>query len=170
MSYRCPGTFSQSPSTFCSHSFSRHLVPSTYFCAPRIFQLRSSRPSFQPTRCRTSCLVSSPSPRFCHHQRLSTPCSPCRTTCPGSLGFGSRSCHVLGLGSMNSCTLGCRSGSCHSSSSGHSGCTSLGYRVRGFPSFGCKSGVFQQTSMTSRRFHAAYSRPFCGSGFWRSAC
>ncbi|XP_038437051.1 keratin-associated protein 13-2-like [Canis lupus familiaris] len=117
MSYSCcSGNFSSSrsfggylryPSSSCGSSHPSNLVYRTDVCSPSTCQVGSSLHSgcqetcCKPTSCQTSCVVSRPCPTSCYRPRTSTLCSPCQTTCSGSLGLGSSSCRSLGYGSRS---------------------------------------------------------------------
>ncbi|XP_032756358.1 keratin-associated protein 13-1-like [Rattus rattus] len=175
MSYSCcSGSFSSRscggqlyyPSS-CGSSFPRQLTHSPNFCSPRNCHLGSSfghgchQNCFQPIRCQTSHVVTSSCQRPCYRPSVSNFCRPCRTTYAGSLGFGSSSCHSLGYGSRSFYTSGC----------GSSGFRPVSYGVRGYPSFGYRSGFCHPTYVTSRNFQSSCNlRPTCGSAIWRSSC
>ncbi|XP_008700030.1 keratin-associated protein 13-1-like [Ursus americanus] len=154
------GGYLRSPSSSCGSSCPSNLVYRTNPCSPSTCQL-SSAPSSgcqetccEPTSCQTSCVVSRPCQTSCDRPRTSTLCTPCQTTCSGSVGIGSHSCRSLGYGTRSGYSLGCRS----------QGFRSLG--VCGFPSLGCGSRFWHPTYLASRSCQSSCYRPTCGSGFF----
>ncbi|XP_034371706.1 keratin-associated protein 13-1 [Arvicanthis niloticus] len=164
MSYGCySGNFSSHscgdhlsyPHSSCGSSYPSHLLQSTNFCSPRTCHLGSSLHSgchqncFQPIRCQTSHVVHSSCQRPCYSPRVSSVCSPCRTTYGGSQSFGSSSCHSLGYGSRSSYSLSCGSS---------------GFRPQGFSSLGYGSGFCHPSYVPYRTCQSPCYRPGCGSG------
>ncbi|XP_048201887.1 keratin-associated protein 13-1-like [Perognathus longimembris pacificus] len=191
MSYSsCSGNFSSRSlrgclppsSSSCGSCFPSNLVYRTDHCAPSSCQLASSLHSGcqevcgEPTGCQSSCVESSPCQSSCVDPRVSTFCSPCRTTYPGFLGFGSSACHPLGSGSRSCCSLGngwrrsyspfYTSRSCYPQGCGFSGFGSMGYGLYGFPSLSYGSRFCYPTSFPSRGFHSSCFQPFYQSGFY----
>ncbi|EFB24528.1 hypothetical protein PANDA_016503, partial [Ailuropoda melanoleuca] len=103
----------------------------------------------EPTSCQTSCVVSSPD-----RPRTSTLCSPCQTTCSGSVGIGSSSCRSLGYGSRSCYSLGC----------GSQGFRPLGFRVHGYPSLSYGSSFYLPIYFPFRSFHSSCYWPHYRSG------
>ncbi|EGW01443.1 Keratin-associated protein 13-1, partial [Cricetulus griseus] len=164
MSYSCySGNFSSRscgdhlnyPYASCGSSYPQHLVQSTNFYSPRTCHLGSSLHSgchqncFQPIRCQTSHVGHSSCQRPSYSSRVSSLCSPCRTTYAGSQGFGSSSCHSLGSGSRSSYSLSCGS-SC--------------FRPQGFSSLGYGSGFCHPSYVPYRTCQSPCYRPSCGTG------
>ncbi|KAL1764259.1 keratin-associated protein 13-1-like [Sigmodon hispidus] len=143
----------------CGSSYPRHLVQSTNFYSPSTCHLGSSlhhgchQNCFQPIRCQTSHVVHSSCQRPCYRPRVSSFCSPCRTTYAGSQGFGSSSCHSLGYGSRSFYTSGC----------GSSGFRPVSYGVQRYPSIGYGSGFCHPNYVISRNFQSSCRRPTCES-------
>ncbi|KAM6162775.1 keratin-associated protein 13-1-like [Erethizon dorsatum] len=175
MSYGCSsGNFSsrsfggylQYPASSCGSSYPSNLVYSADLQAPITYQLDSPlysgcQKSFPETAsCQRSCVVSSSCQTPCYRPRISTFCSPCRTTYSGSLGFGSGSFRSLGFGSR----------SCYSSGCGSSGFRPLSYGVRAFPSLAYGSGFCRPSYLASRTFRSSCYKPTCGSGFYGFTC
>ena len=154
---------SNSESSHCNSTELTSPVKMSYnLCSPSSCQLGSSLYS-QETCCepiRTQTVVSRPCQTSCYRLRTSTFSSPCQTTFPGSLGFRSSSCSSLSSGSR----------SCYSAGCGSRGFRRLGYGICGFPSLSCGSGFCQPTYFSSRSCQSSCYRPTCGSGFYRSIC
>uniref|UniRef100_A0A3Q2GZG2 Keratin-associated protein n=1 Tax=Equus caballus TaxID=9796 RepID=A0A3Q2GZG2_HORSE len=150
------------PGSSCGSSYPSNLVYSTDLCSPSTCQLGSSlcggcqKTYWEPTRYQTSCVVSSPCQRSCYRPRISTVCSPCRSTYARSLGFGSSSCCSLGYGSRISYSRGC----------GSRGFRPLSCGVCGFPSLGYRSRFCHPTFLASRSCQTSCFRPTCRSGFY----
>ncbi|XP_005073895.2 keratin-associated protein 13-1-like [Mesocricetus auratus] len=166
MSYTCSsGNFSSRscgdhlnyyPYVSCGSSYpQQHLVQSTNFYSPRTCPLGSSLHSgyrqscFRPIGCQTSHEVHSSCQRPCYSSRVSSLCSPCRTTYAGSQGFGSSSCFSLGYGSRGSFSLSCGSS---------------GLRPQGFSSLGYGSGFCHPSYVPYRTCQSPCYRPSCGTG------
>ncbi|XP_025723567.2 keratin-associated protein 13-2-like [Callorhinus ursinus] len=175
MSYNCCsgnyssrsfGAYLRSPSSSCGSSCPSNLVYRTDLCSPSTCQLGSSLYSgcqencCESTSCQTSRVVSSSCQTSCHRPRTSTLCSPCQTTCSGSVGIGSSSCRSLGYGSKSSYSLGCGSQGSRSMSSG----------VCGFPSLGYGSRFWHPTYLASRSCQSPCYRPTYRSAFSRQTC
>ncbi|XP_046507659.1 keratin-associated protein 13-1-like [Equus quagga] len=149
-SSRSLGGFLRYPGSSCGSSYPSNLVYSTDLCSPSTCQLGSSlyggcqKTYWEPTRYQTSCVVSSPCQRSCYRPRISTVCSPCRSTYARSLVSGSSSCCSLSYGSRSCYSLGCGSG----------GFGPLGYGVCGFPSLSYGSSVCYPIYFPSRSFHS----------------
>ncbi|XP_040477636.1 keratin-associated protein 13-1-like [Ursus maritimus] len=141
MSYSCcSGNFSSRslrgylryPASSCGSSCPTNLVYHPDLRSPSTCPLGSSLSSgcqetlCEPTSCQTSWVVSSPCQTSCYHQRTSTLCDPCLSTCSGSLGCGSSRSYCLGYGPRSSYSLGC----------GSRGFRTLGYGVCGLPFLG----------------------------------
>ncbi|CAK7319208.1 Keratin-associated protein 13-1 [Vulpes lagopus] len=171
MSYNCcSGNFSSRsfggylryPSSSCGSSHPSNLVYRTEVCSPSTCQVGSSlhtgcqETCCEPTSCQTSCVVTRPCQTSCYRPRTSTLCSPCQTTCSGSLGLGSSSCRSLGYGSRSCYSVGC----------GSQGLRPMSYRVCGFPSLGNGSRFCPSTNLASRSCQPSCYRPTCGSGFF----
>uniref|UniRef100_A0A8C3X8I3 Keratin-associated protein n=1 Tax=Catagonus wagneri TaxID=51154 RepID=A0A8C3X8I3_9CETA len=170
MSYSCcSGNFSshslggyQRYPGSCGSSYPSNLVYSTDLCSPSTCQQGSSLYSgcqetcCEPTRCKTSHVVSSSCQKSCYHSRTSTLCSPCMTTYPVSLGFGSSRCSSLSSGSR----------SCYSLGYGSSGFRPLGYGVCVFPFLGYGSSYWKPIDFPSRSFHSSCYWPICRYGFY----
>ncbi|XP_001915970.2 keratin-associated protein 13-1-like [Equus przewalskii] len=156
------GSYLRYPGSSCGSSYPSNLVYSTDLCSPSTCQLGSSLYSgcgetcCEPTRYQTSCVVSSPCQRSCYRPRISTVCSPCRSTYARSLGFGSSSCCSLGYGSRISYSRGC----------GSRGFRPLSCGVCGFPSLGYRSRFCHPTFLASRSCQTSCFRPTCRSGFY----
>ena len=147
------GSYQHYPGSF----FPSKLVYRTDLCSPSSCQLGSPLYS-QETCCepiRTQTVVSSPCQTSCYHLRTSTFSSPCQTTFPVSLGFRSSSCSSLSSGSRSCYSVGC----------GSRGFRHLGYGICGFPSLSSGSGFCRPTFFASRSCHSSCYRPTCGSGF-----
>eukprot|EP00069_Balaena_mysticetus_P004118 bmy_17185T0 len=141
-----------------------HLVYSTDLCSPSTCQLGSSLYSqetcYEPIRCQTSLVVSSPCQTSCYRPRTSSLCSPCWTTYAGCLGFKSSSFSSLSSGSRRCYSLGC----------GFRGLNPRSYGVCGFPSLGCGSRFFSPTNFASSSCQSPCYRPTCGFCLYRSTC
>ncbi|KAJ1070913.1 hypothetical protein K5549_003892 [Capra hircus] len=163
MSYNCcSGNFSsrslQDHLRYSGSSFPSNLICSTDLCSPSSCQLGSSLYS-QETCCepiRTQTVVSRPCQTSCYRPRTSTFSSPCQTTFPGSLGYRSSSCSSLSSGSRSCYPVGC----------GGRGFRRLGYRICGFPVLSSGSGFCRPTFFASRSCHSSCYRPTCGSVFY----
>ncbi|XP_053421530.1 keratin-associated protein 13-2-like [Nycticebus coucang] len=153
-SSRSCGGFLRQSGAFCGSSYPSNLVYSTDLCSPSTCQLDSSlytgcqETCCEPSSCQTSCVLSSPRQMSCYRPRTSLLCSPCQTTYPGSLGFGSRSCSSLGCGS--------------------SGFRPLGYGGCGFPTLGYGYGFCRPSYLASSQ--SSCYRPTYRSTFCRSTC
>ncbi|XP_057553604.1 keratin-associated protein 13-1-like [Hippopotamus amphibius kiboko] len=147
---RCPGSF-----------YPSNLVYSTDLCSPSSCQLGSSLYSqetcCEPVKCQTSRVVSSPCQTSCYRPRTSTLCSPCWTTYPGSLGFRSSSCRSLSSGSRSCYSLGC-------------GSRDFRPPRYGVSSLSCGSGFCRPAYFASSGCLSSCYRPTCGSGFYHSTC
>ncbi|EFB24530.1 hypothetical protein PANDA_016506, partial [Ailuropoda melanoleuca] len=158
------GGYQRSPSSSCGFSCPSNLVYRTDPCPPSTCRPGSAPSSgcqetcCEPTSCQTSCVVARPCQTSCDRPRTSTLCSPCQTTCSGSVGIGSSSCRSLGYGSRSGYSLGCRS----------QGFRSLG--VCGFPSLGCGSRFWHPTYLASRSCQSSCYRPTYRSVFCRPTC
>ncbi|XP_068834899.1 keratin-associated protein 13-1-like [Capricornis sumatraensis] len=167
MSYsRCSGNFSScslgSYRRYPASSFPSNLVCSTDLCSPSSCQLGSSFYS-QETCCepiRIQTVVSRPCQTSCYRPRTSTFSSPCQTTFPVSLGYRSSSCSSLSSGSRSCYSVGC----------GGRGFRRLGYEICGFPSLSQGSGFCHPTYFLSSSCQSSCYRPSCGSGFYCSIC
>nr|AFS31136.1 keratin-associated protein KAP13-3 [Capra hircus] len=131
----------------CGSSFPRNLVYSTDLCPRSSCQLGSSLRSqetyCEPIRTQTFRVVSRPCQTSCRRRRTSTFSSPCKTTHHGSLGCKSSSCSSLSSGSRRSYSVGC----------GSRVFRPLGYGVCGFPSLGCGSRFWHPINFPCRSFH-----------------
>nr|XP_020758134.1 keratin-associated protein 13-1-like [Odocoileus virginianus texanus] len=158
-SSRSLGDHLRYPGASCGSSFPSNLVYSADLCPRSSCQLGSSFYSQEtccvPIRTQTFRVVSRPCQTSCYRPRTPTFSSPCQTTLPGSLGFRSSSCSSLSSGSRS-----CYSGGCGSRSFRR-----LGYGICGFPSLGCGSG-FCRPTFASRSCHSSCYRPSCGSVFY----
>uniref|UniRef100_A0A4X1SK66 Keratin-associated protein n=1 Tax=Sus scrofa TaxID=9823 RepID=A0A4X1SK66_PIG len=135
-----------------SHLVSRPCQMSCYIQPEDCFE--------KPTRCQTSLVVSSPCQMSCYCPRISVHCSPFWSTYPGSLGFRSNSFSSLSSGSRS-----CYSVGCESSSFGP-----RGYGICVFPSLSHGSRFCRPTYFASGSCHSSCYRPACGSGFYPSTC
>ncbi|XP_014722125.3 keratin-associated protein 13-1 [Equus asinus] len=162
-SSRSLGGYLRYPGSFCGSSYPSNLVYSTDLCSPSTCQLGSSFYSgcgetcWKPLRYQMSCVVSSPCQRSCYRPRISTVCSPCRSTYARSLVSGSSSCCSLSYGSRSCYSLGCGSG----------GFRPLGYGVCGFPSLSYGSRFCFPTHFASRSCQSSCYRPICGSSYYQ---
>ncbi|KAB0343345.1 hypothetical protein FD754_020271 [Muntiacus muntjak] len=164
MSYNCcSGNFSSRSlgdhlrysGASCGSSFPSNLVYSADLCSPSPCQLGSSLYS-QETCCepiRTQTVVSSPCQTSCCRPRTSTFFSPCQTTLPGSLGFGSSNFQSVGHVFPS---LGFGSG----------GFQSVGHSPNIFSSLSCRSSFYRPTFFSSRSGRCLSFQPTCGSGFY----
>uniref|UniRef100_A0A8D1VL89 Keratin-associated protein n=1 Tax=Sus scrofa TaxID=9823 RepID=A0A8D1VL89_PIG len=154
------------PGSSCGSSYPSNLVYRTDLCCPSTCQQGSFLYSgFQencckPTTCQTSLVVSSPCQMSCYCPRISVHCSPFWSTYPGSLGFRSNSFSSLSSGSRS-----CYSVGCESSSFGP-----RGYGICVFPSLSHGSRFCRPTYFASGSCHSSCYRPACGSGFYPSTC
>lgn len=175
MSYNhCSGNFSSCPHgdllrysvSPCGSSSPSNLVYSTDLCCPSTCQQGSflysgCQETFcKPTRCQTSLVVSSPCQMSCYCPRISMHCSPFWSTYPGSLGFRSNSFSSLSSGSRSCYSVGCESSSFRP----------RGYGICVFPSLSHGSRFCRPTYFASRSCHSSCYRPACGSGFYPSTC
>uniref|UniRef100_A0A8C6R6Z9 Keratin-associated protein n=1 Tax=Nannospalax galili TaxID=1026970 RepID=A0A8C6R6Z9_NANGA len=147
MSYSyCSGNFSTSRRCYRPYSSCGSSYPSNLIYKPRIEPTSCQRSCvvsspgqtscdstlhsgcqetcIKPINSQESCVVSNPCQTHCYYPRSSTPCSPCKPSYAGSLGFGSSSCFSGSFGSR----------SCYSGGCGSSGFRSLNYGVPCFPS------------------------------------
>ncbi|XP_075840675.1 keratin-associated protein 13-2-like [Microtus pennsylvanicus] len=152
----CPGNFSScslrhsltSSGSPCGSSYPSKLVYTTTSCSPSPCRVESSvntrcqETCIEPTSCQRSCMVFRPCQTACYSLRSSTPCSPCRGSYAGSLGFGCSSCQSLGCGSR----------SCYSGGCGCSGFRAMNYRFCDFPSLSDGSRICYPTYLESSRF------------------
>ena len=153
MSYNCSGNFSScslgSYRRYPCSSFPSNLVYSADLCPRSSCQLGSSLYSqetcCEPIRTQTFRVVSRPCQTSCCHPRTPTFFSPCQTTLPGSLGFRSSS-----FSSLSSGYRSCYSGGC-----GSRGSRRLGSGICGFPSLGCGSGFWHPVNFPCRSFHSS---------------
>uniref|UniRef100_A0A8D0N0L2 Keratin-associated protein n=1 Tax=Sus scrofa TaxID=9823 RepID=A0A8D0N0L2_PIG len=149
------------PGSSCGSSYPSNLVYRTDLCCPSTcqqgsflysgFQENCCKPT-KPTRCQTSLVVSSPCQMSCYRPRTSTLCSPCWTTYPASLGFGSSRCSSLSSGYRSCC--------------GSRGFRPLGYGICDIPSLGCRSSYWNPINFPSRGFHSSCYWPICRYGFY----
>uniref|UniRef100_A0A4X1TB87 Keratin-associated protein n=1 Tax=Sus scrofa TaxID=9823 RepID=A0A4X1TB87_PIG len=142
------------PGSSCGSSYPSNLVyrPSLYSG----FQENCCK----PTTCQTSLVVSSPCQMSCYCPRISMHCSPFWSTYPGSLGFRSNSFSSLSSGSRSCYSVGCESSSFRP----------RGYGICVFPSLSHGSRFCRPTYFASRSCHSSCYRPACGSGFYPSTC
>ncbi|XP_020758137.2 keratin-associated protein 13-1-like [Odocoileus virginianus] len=137
------------PGTSCGSSFPSNLVYSADLCPRSSCRLGSSLCSqetcCEPIRTQKFRVVSRPCQTSCYHPRTPTFSSPCQTTLPGSLGFRSSSCSSLSSGSRS-----CYSGGCGSRSFRR-----LSYGICGFPSLGCGSRFWHPINFPCRSFHSS---------------
>ncbi|XP_043748973.1 keratin-associated protein 13-1-like [Cervus elaphus] len=133
----------------CGSSFPSNLVYSADLCPRSSCQLGSSLYSqetcCEPIRTQTFRVVSRPCQTSCCRPRTPMFSSPCQTTLPGSLGFRSSSCSSLSSGSRSCYSVGC----------GPRGFRRLGYGICGFPSLGCGSRFWHPINFPCRSFHSS---------------
>uniref|UniRef100_A0A8C6D7A7 Keratin-associated protein n=1 Tax=Moschus moschiferus TaxID=68415 RepID=A0A8C6D7A7_MOSMO len=99
----------------------------------------------EPIRTQTFRVVSHPCQTSCYGPRTSTFFSPCQTTHRGSLGCKSSSCSSLSSGSR----------SCYLSGCGSRVFRPLGYGICGSPSLGCGSRFWHPINFPCRSFHSS---------------
>uniref|UniRef100_A0A4X1SK17 Keratin-associated protein n=1 Tax=Sus scrofa TaxID=9823 RepID=A0A4X1SK17_PIG len=140
----------------CGAVYPNNLVYSTNLCSPSTCQGGFSVCSdcqetcSEPIRCQAFCVV--PCQMSCYRPRTSTLCSPCWTTYPVSLGFGSSRCSSLSSGYRSCC--------------GSRGFRPLGYGICDIPSLGCRSSYWNPINFPSRGFHSSCYWPICRYGFY----
>ncbi|XP_005375686.1 PREDICTED: keratin-associated protein 13-1-like [Chinchilla lanigera] len=161
-SSRSFGGYLEYPRSSCGSSYPSNLVYRADLQSPTNYQLGSSLYSgcqetfYEPSSCQRSCVVSSPCQTSCYRPRVSTFCSPCKTTYTGSLGFGSSSCRSLGYGSR----------SCYSLGYGSNGFRSLNYGICSFPVLNYGSSFCNPICFPSRSFRSSCHGPFYRSVFY----
>ncbi|KAB0355414.1 hypothetical protein FD755_021922 [Muntiacus reevesi] len=154
MSYSCcSGNFSScslgSYRRYPCSSFPSNLVYSADLCPPSSCQLGSSlysqKTCCEPIKTQMFRVVSRPCQTSCCRPKTLRFFSPCQTTLRGSLGFRSSSCSSLSSGSRSCYSVGC----------GPSGFRRLGYGICGFPSLGCGSRFWHPINFPCRSFHSS---------------